>query len=365
MAKEASSKALAKVIVLSKDEYDLIEDFLMHHGRIFGYENIVVVDNGSTDPRVLKVYAEYIKKGVTIEVDKDRGMLSMAQIMTDAMRRHAPSCHFLVPLDTDEFVFEAHRSASSFSADRVKEHLHEYLQDVNVSIVRYTCFLGSIPDPASPDYKDHKHNRPARNIVTFFNQGWDKLIVRSDCFVSISQGNHHAQITGYGETVTSPLLGLLHFHETGGARKRERCIMSMKGYGQWFNKLDLDGEIAACDRLVSQQLFGGHRVEQYRELLRREKVCRMHWQLVGSLPSAEVATELAREESKIWGAGEEHDEKRLVTVILQKTDMRLWDTIGCHPQTNIPMAAMESIILHEAPTMKKVIRVTQVADALS
>lgn len=357
---KVDGKSLAKVIVLSKDEYDLIEDFICHHGRIFGYENIVIVDNGSSDPRVLDVYRKYRELGVTIESDSERSMLNMAQIVTDAMRRHAPSCHFLVPLDTDEFIWTP--GSEEMDAHRVREHLEDILSNKDeVSVIRYKCFLGSVADASNMDYIGHKHLRPARSITTFYDQGWDKLIVRSERFVSILQGNHHVHVQK-GTTMTSHLLGLLHFHETGAARKLERCMMSMEGYKQVSLKdhlqKSLDDKIIECDRLVSQKLFGGHRIEQYREMLRREKVCRVYAHLVGALPSSATAVEIAKN-PHAWASPQ-----ALNAFILMQVDMSLWRNIGqVSAHSTLSASDISDIVMQEQPP-SELIRVTQVADLL-
>lgn len=283
-AQSAGAKTLAKVVVLTRDEYDLIEDFLIHHGALFGFENIVVVDNGSKDARVLEVYERYRAKGVTVESDV-RAMTSMAQMVTDALQRHRGSCRFLIPLDTDEFMVhgtleslsKSEGQQASSNHEDIKKRISEELEAIpdDVSVLRYGRFLGSIPDPESDDYVAFKHQRPARSVTTFYDQGWDKLIVRGDAFVAISQGNHHAR-TAYGRTLTLENFGLLHFHETGAARKRERCLMSMRGYRQ-IHFLEaqgtLEGQLRACNELIKQKLFGGHRIEQYVVFLRRAVLC--------------------------------------------------------------------------------------------
>lgn len=266
---KAKKTPLCKIITLSKNEYDLIEDFLLYYDSIVGIENIIIIDNNSDDPRVLDIYEKYIKKGLTIETES-KNMLSMSEIITNAMIRYKNHATFLMPLDTDEFLFfleKPHNRRKSFEAVLLS------IND-NVSVLRYELFLGSIADTKNPDYISYKHTRPARSITKFFNQGWDKLIVRADKFVSISQGNHHVIVTE-GIEIKIPL-GLLHFHETGSARKKERCIMSMKGYNQidldkeLHLKTDLWKQLELVDYIISLKEFGGHRVEQYRIFLLRE-----------------------------------------------------------------------------------------------
>ena len=38
-----------KLFTMVKDEVDIVEDWLKYHGSIFGYQNLYVIDNFSTD----------------------------------------------------------------------------------------------------------------------------------------------------------------------------------------------------------------------------------------------------------------------------------------------------------------------------
>lgn len=288
----------AKVITLSRNEHDLIEDFVEYYAFLFGPSNVVIVDNGSDDPRVLAAYDKYRAQGVVVESETSRDMRDMAQIVTDAMRRHSRSCEFLLPLDTDEFLFLP-GSPSTTDPETVRSMVHAELARVppDVSVLRYAQFLGSVADPRAVDYVDRRHRRPARHVTTFRDQGWDKLIVRAPAFRSISQGNHHAEVS-WGSTARSSLLGLLHFHETGAARKLERCVMSMRGYRQLHQADDggggadtQDRQLATCDAIIARRGFGGHRVEQYRIFVLRRIACREFREAMGRYPTIE---ELAR-----------------------------------------------------------------------
>ena len=46
-----------KIILMTKDEPDLIEGFIHHHGRIFGYNNLHIIDD-STEESVLEFYTK-------------------------------------------------------------------------------------------------------------------------------------------------------------------------------------------------------------------------------------------------------------------------------------------------------------------
>ncbi|PNG99496.1 hypothetical protein TSOC_014718 [Tetrabaena socialis] len=346
------SKSLVKIIVLTRNEYDLIEDFLTFYGFVFGVENIVLVDNGSDDPRVWEVYRKYHASGLTVIHEPARNMLAMASIVTAACTLYKDSCDFLLPLDTDEFMFlpaAPHISGSEFR-DCILRHLRDLPKDV--SVLKYGKFFGSIPDASSHDYVGYKHQRPARSIMTFYDQAWDKVIVRAPVFRSVSQGNH-AAVVDSGRTDVSAVLGLLHFHETGMARQRERCIMSILGYRMFDpHGMNLDEQLRACDIVADKHMCGGHRVKQYRTLLRREMICREFKRLLLRLPSLNEMLRLTDHENAWRGPS------ALPTCILATSTL-------FYKATKPEEASAENLIHVEVPSAVTPIVVEQVSRVLT
>ena len=59
-------------VMMQKDEVHLLEPWLSYHGYLFGYENLYVLDNGSTRPEVLLTLARYAGKGVNVDYSPSR-----------------------------------------------------------------------------------------------------------------------------------------------------------------------------------------------------------------------------------------------------------------------------------------------------
>ena len=66
---------MIKIFTMVKDENDIIIDWILYHGYIFGYNNIYIIDNFSTDGtyelilkfnNLINIYRkdDYKKKGV-------------------------------------------------------------------------------------------------------------------------------------------------------------------------------------------------------------------------------------------------------------------------------------------------------------
>lgn len=264
-------RPLARVVLLTRDEYDLLDDWVAHHAALFGLRNIVIIDNGSTDPRVLRTYDRLRSAGVTVRVDASP-FAQATQFMTRHMAElaAAPDApEFLLPLETDEFMF-IRGPGAALSAGAVRDALAAIPADV--SVVRYGAFLGSVVDPADPAYTPARgFDRPARQMTRFFDQGWDKLIVRASAFRCMTQWCHHAAVSR-GRTATCETLGLLHFHDTGFRRLVERALLVMRSFGYVDTEAPLDKQLAAAAHVRRSGLSCGHKVEYYDILLRRRAV---------------------------------------------------------------------------------------------
>lgn len=285
-------KTLATVVLLTKDEYDLVDDFLTYHSALFGAENVVVVDNGSTDARLRPVYRRHKAAGVRFILER-REFAQASDFMTEHMRALADGCRFLLPLETDEFIFlmpEHPASASAVSAGieatsaAIREHLEGLPEEV--SVLRYGAFLGSCVDPADAGYSCGAYSRPVAQITRFKDQGWDKLIVRSSAFDRMAVWCHHASCN-HGTAARSPLLGLLHFHETGRRRLIERAMPVVKSYRHLDFERDTDADRLAKGRiLVRRGLVCGHKLEYVLDHTTRLLTLQAFRRYLGRLPAS-------------------------------------------------------------------------------
>jgi len=274
--------ARVKVFVFTKNEYDTIEDFIRFYGELFGYENVIIIDNKSTDERVRDVYRKYMSLGLVHLYSEGRNMQNHSAIMTEYIKSFKDQCDFVIPLDTDEFIFFTEGGAIT------KERVQAYFDSIpeNVSIIRFKKFLGSCPNPDSPTYVNYKHERPVQDIVDFYDQDWDKIIIRASKFLSSTMGNHAASVTD-GIRVVSDQLGLLHFHETGIYRQYERARQGVKGYG--FTDPDDHDIVEQIKRCHAFKMgVGGHHCKYFLSFLVRIYFIN-RWKQIkqdGTLPTA-------------------------------------------------------------------------------
>ena len=90
---------MIKLFTMVKDEVDIIEDWLIYHGSMFGYGNIYVIDNYSSDGtyEILKKYSD------KINLKKEADYSQKGIFMTELINKHCKK-GTAFPIDVDEFI---------------------------------------------------------------------------------------------------------------------------------------------------------------------------------------------------------------------------------------------------------------------
>lgn len=260
----APSLPLAKIVTVTKNEYDLIEDFIRYYGSIFGYENVIILDNESDNPIVLDVYRRYIPRGVTVRTVVGYSGTSQGDHFTNAMREYTTSAEFLIGVDTDCF-FTVNRRCD-------KHTIHTYLRSLphDRDIFHINAFLMSVVEPTTENYADYKLIRPTDCTKFVARNGYagissvQHVFFRARSFVYTTNGNH-----GGGTTTNRgyfcPEVAYVHYHDTGKRRHLERCKAILLAYGFLRNDMT-EPEQLACLR-SNPNGSGIHRQRQYIEYL--------------------------------------------------------------------------------------------------
>jgi len=248
---------VAKIFTVTKNETDLIEDFIIYHGNVFGFKNIIIIDNMSTCPIVKDVYTRYIKHGIIVVSETSYEGNSQGNAFTRHMLKYKKACKFLIGLDTDEF-FMIDNVPQQNMANAVSKHLNGF--PPNVSRVMIKSYLTSVPDPCL--CIDQKINRPAVDIKTFMYEEASpkKYIFKASKFISTVNGCHNG-VTQKGITAPSDTIVYAHFHNTGVRRSIERAMAIIDGYG--YTDLQLSLEDQLDDMINVKSPIGAHRVLEY------------------------------------------------------------------------------------------------------
>ncbi|CAM9269753.1 unnamed protein product, partial [Sphacelaria rigidula] len=259
-------KEIVKIFTVTKNEIDLIDDFVTYHGSIFGYSNVILIDNDSDCKVVLALYRKFRRLGVVVERHSSYRGTSQGEAFTKYMQKYSSQCKFMVGLDTDEFIqfpdfleMDPDKTTVPYLRNRFRAYFAGLRRDA--SKFHVVTYFNSVPDPSSAKYSDQQVERPATDIVHFEKSPArpKKCFFRSDAFVSTVNGCHNGRVSR-GATQLSNLC-YVHFHNTGARRSVERARTIIRGYGYASVDSPLAVQLTQLSQVSSP--IGSHRVVEY------------------------------------------------------------------------------------------------------
>src|SRR5210317_1898708 len=119
---------MIKLFTMVKDEDDIVEDWILYHGTLFGYENLYIVDNMSNDNTYV-IMQKYEEKGVNIYSHPN--YLEKGNIMKQLIDNNP--CTIAFPLDIDEFIVYYDKESNRISTENIVSYLHNLIHIGNVT----------------------------------------------------------------------------------------------------------------------------------------------------------------------------------------------------------------------------------------
>ncbi len=260
-----------KVFTVTKNEYDLIEDWILYYGNLVGFENVVVIDNGSDDDRVIEIYKKF-KYDIEIVTKMGFEGENQGTYFTEMMNCYKAQADFLIGTDTDEFLVFNNKNTKEISINPYTIHeefvnlpVRNSIGYINVHI--NSCSFGQ-KRFVRPTVEMTKFNRGDLDDYPLYNgpMKCNKVFYRADRFIRTSNGNHAGKTTDEGIPYW-PSLAYLHFHDLGTERNLERAYGTILGY-KFIDKTDNKEEMINKLRRA-QNGYGNHRVVEYIEFLER------------------------------------------------------------------------------------------------
>ncbi|KXV63252.1 glycosyltransferase family 2 protein [Gluconobacter oxydans] len=185
-----------RCVVMQKNEATLLEPWILWHAAIFGFSNLTVIDNGSTDPAVLDIQTRYEGKGVHIVRDhaSPTDFLHKGDAIAGIIRQWDAddACDFAVPLDCDEFL-TVFLDQLSLDPEVIRRQF-DYLVQENATFITDRLLLNV---PEAPDY--------------YLPQIVRRGLFRAQTIVSLDRGFHNPQSIYPERYVRTPFVHL-HLH---------------------------------------------------------------------------------------------------------------------------------------------------------
>ena len=113
-----------------KDEVDIVEDWLIYHGELFGYDNLYVIDNFSTDGtyEILEKYRNDKKIFLIRESDYRKKGAFMRYYMK--IHPEGKNCDIAYPLDIDEFITFYNREQNIIEPIKTLNYIENLPKDI-------------------------------------------------------------------------------------------------------------------------------------------------------------------------------------------------------------------------------------------
>ena len=189
--------AVVKCVTMQKDETLLLEAWFRYYGHLFGFENLAVIDNGSTDPGVLAMLARFERVGCQIL----RGLDTVEDFYAKGAHFRNLLTHwdglspydFALPVDADEFL-------ALFTPDGLtcgREAIHAYLDTLIGTRQALSFELSLFNSLGKPD--------------CFAVQDYRKSFLPARSVAEIDRGLHSAR-SRHAEGFRQTDLTYLHFH---------------------------------------------------------------------------------------------------------------------------------------------------------
>jgi len=134
-----------RVFLVQKDEDLLLEPWIQYYGHMFGFENLFIFDNGSTETPVIDILKTYSDKGVNVDYSYNtpKDFENKGNIVINKMKELSSDSEecFYLPVDCDEFLC---LNISDTKFDSLKEDLtskfQQFYNDTDVIKISKQCF---------------------------------------------------------------------------------------------------------------------------------------------------------------------------------------------------------------------------------
>jgi hypothetical protein len=250
---------MIKLFTMVKDECDIIRDWIVYHGFLFGYENLFIIDNMSSDG-TYEIINEFLEKGIHIYRESD--YKEKGNFMRRLINAHCYGSDVAFPIDIDEFIvyYECGMKNVNCNKDIINNYINDLGNYINglgdvASIYKANYILSMITQEggygrAACENKWGIYSDYGSNAKSFF---------RVDLYNGpIDHGNH----IGSGNEYFVSNICLAHFHSRNLEQMKKKVLNNIIGLG-YPNDLNSLREVIR----VNPNCQGNHHVKHQINIL--------------------------------------------------------------------------------------------------
>ena len=240
-----------KLFTMVKDECDIIIDWIKYHGAIFGFENIFIIDNYTTDGTYEKICS---LQDLKINILREKDYSKKGIFMADLINKHCNNNDIAFPIDSDEFiVYYEDKPNSSIQCD--KTMIINYMN----SLPDHVLYKANYINPRLEiDGGYTRATVEAKTATKAYYNDFAKTFLKKKHFKgTIDHGNHMVSKNYFMTT-----LWLVHYHARNTEQLKQKTLNNVLGLGYPNNK-DLLKNIL----LRNKNCPGNHHVSRQIEIL--------------------------------------------------------------------------------------------------
>jgi len=218
---------MVKVFTMAKGEVDIVRDWVMYHGYLFGFNNLYIIDNLSRDG-TYEVLLQ-LKKDYSIHVYQLPDYKKKGEYMTSLIKQFGKN-EFVIPVDIDEFIVHYDKSTKVISCENALiNQTMKALPKANAYKMNYITAYPTEQykgyERATVECKSGGHSDYGSMAKTFFHSS----LFRG----GLDHGNHF-NTTNYHLTT----LCLIHYHCRNMEQMKKKVYNNVSGLGH--NPFDLN-----------------------------------------------------------------------------------------------------------------------------
>jgi len=212
---------MIKLFTIVKDECDIIREWIIYHGYLFGYENLFIIDNNSTDG-TFEIMQEFLKNGINISREYDYS--KKGTYMQTLINNNCKIGDIAYPLDIDEFIVYHNRGSKEILCD--KEKINSYILNLpNIPNKVYKANYLASQITENGGYKNAAHDNKWAIYCDYGSvaKAFYKVGTYSG---SIDHGNHFG-----GKKYFLTNICLVHFHCRNVEQMKKKVLNNVIGLG--------------------------------------------------------------------------------------------------------------------------------------
>lgn len=199
------------ILTMQKNEILLLEAWIKYYSYLTTYDNILILDNGSTDDNVLNILKEYEQKGIKVlyQYNKSEDFENKANILKDLANTLYKDSDFVFFFDIDEFLFLGNDQYKSFNKNDILNDLASLPKNYNGTFkIKYS--VNNIP-----------------NTTYYYRNYSDKVFFRGGTIRELYMGFHEG-FSKYSNEYFDTHLGFIHMHNRPYTNKLKHAKEIMK-----------------------------------------------------------------------------------------------------------------------------------------